>query len=99
MGALRKEFLIVYDIEDNKIRKKLFDRFKDFGMNPIQKSVFWGLLNKAERQCLEREIEILLNKKNTDKVLIIEIDIQKNINTFFIGHSENDFKVSSHGII
>ena len=38
--AIFYEVLVTYDIEDNKNRKKLFDKLKDMGLNSIQKSVF-----------------------------------------------------------
>jgi CRISPR-associated protein Cas2 len=46
------EILVSYDIENNKIRSKLFDKLKDFGLRPLQKSVFWGRIRKPEEKLL-----------------------------------------------
>ena len=52
--AFYQTYLVCYDIEDNKVRKKFFDELKDLGLVPIQKSVFWGQLCQAEFNSLKR---------------------------------------------
>ena len=47
-------YLVCYDVEDNKVRRKLADFLKDMGLQPLQKSVFWGALNQAEIRSLAR---------------------------------------------
>ena len=42
------KYLICYDIEDDKIRRKFFEKMKDFGLVSIQKSVFYGDLTVPE---------------------------------------------------
>lgn len=54
--AFYTNYLIAYDIEDNKSRRRLFKSLKDLGLKPIQKSVFWGELNRAEFSAAIREI-------------------------------------------
>jgi CRISPR-associated protein Cas2 len=47
-------YLVCYDIENNKKRAKLFKDLKSLGLYPIQKSVFFGQLNRAELNSLSR---------------------------------------------
>ena len=51
---LYSKYLICYDIENNKTRTKFFEKMKDFGLQPIQKSVFYGFLNQAEYNSVRR---------------------------------------------
>lgn len=53
------QYLVDYDIENTKNRTKLFEKLKDFGLKPVQKSLFYGELSNAEKL----SIKILL--KNT----------------------------------
>jgi CRISPR-associated protein Cas2 len=60
-------YLVCYDIEDNKKRRNFFRSLKDIGMVPLQKSVFWGELTQAEYQSMQRTAHDTLNPK-TDKI-------------------------------
>ena len=53
----KMDYLIAYDIEDNKNRSKVFEMLKDFGLRAVQKSVFFGELSNAEKI----EIKIFLS--------------------------------------
>lgn len=46
--SLRKEYIIAYDIEDNKIRTNLYNQLLAYGLKSVQKSVFWGCITNAE---------------------------------------------------
>ncbi len=50
--------LVVYDISDDRIRYRLAEILKDFGLERIQKSAFIGELNVQERKDL---LEVLRN--------------------------------------
>ena len=69
------KFLVCYDIEENKSRTKFFDRMKDIGLVPIQKSVFYGDLNNAEMISIKKIAFELLNPA-TDKCLIVKCNLQ-----------------------
>ena len=56
------DYLIAYDIEDNKNRSKVFEMLKDFGLRAVQKSVFFGELSNAEKI----EIKIFLSENSQD---------------------------------
>ena len=52
--AFYTRYLVCYDIEDNRKRKKFSDELKKLGLVRLQKSVFFGDLSRAEIQALER---------------------------------------------
>lgn len=74
--AFYTRYLVCYDIEDNKTRKKLADFLKDLGLQPLQKSVFWGELNRAELRSLERYTRSHLDK-SSDKCFWIATSLDE----------------------
>jgi len=79
--ALYHKYLVCYDIECNKARKKFFDELKGLGLMPLQKSVFWGQLNRAEYSALQRMAREKLNPEK-DKCFwlptsLTEADLKK----------------------
>ena len=56
------QYLIAYDIENTKNRTKLFEKLKDFGLKPVQKSLFYGELSNAEKL----SVKIFLKKYSLD---------------------------------
>ena len=54
---LRHEYLISYDIVDNKIRTYVFKELEKYGLKPAQKSVFWGYLTLAELNGIKRLLQ------------------------------------------
>lgn len=62
------KYLVCYDIEKNKTRTHFFNQLKDLGLEPLQKSVFYGELNSAEVKALEKEVKKSLDPQ-TDKCL------------------------------
>ena len=92
MEILNYEFLVSYDIEDTKQRTKLFNKLKDISLIPIQKSVFWGHLNKAEANSVKRLLKEYCS--SNDKAFIAKIELSKQIkNNSCIGHKLDDFPV------
>lgn len=87
---LYNEILVSYDITDTKQRTKLFNKLKDISLVAIQKSVFWGHLNKAEEDSVKRLLKVHCAK--TDKAFIARVQlsdqIQKNNS---IGYEKQDF--------
>lgn len=86
---LRKEYLISYDIEDNKIRTFIFQELNGYGLKSIQKSVFWGYLSLAELNAIKRSLDNKLQIE--DKVFITRTNFNSKTKSFFIGHKEIDF--------
>lgn len=79
------EYIVVYDIQKDKIRTKVFERLKDFGLIPVQKSAFLGLLNKAELRELKAYLKETLEEN--DKCLILCGQYTKQIKQFAIGYN------------
>ncbi len=55
--------LIIYDIPDDKARKKIADACLDYGLQRIQYSAFAGDLSRAHQRALFGEIRLRLGRK------------------------------------
>lgn len=66
---------VIYDITENKVRQKVSDRCKSYGLYRVQKSVFLGDLNTNERDSLGVECEELIDI-DRDSVYIFPMDEQ-----------------------
>lgn len=89
-SALRAEYLISYDIEDTKVRTKIFKELERNGMRPVQKSVFWGYLTMAELTGLRRFISHHASKR--DKALITRTNFNGRGTSYLIGHKKEEFQ-------
>lgn len=87
---LRQEYLVSYDISNNKLRTKIFNELSKLGLKPVQKSVFWGYLTTAETEAIKRFLKT--NFRSTDKVFITRTNFNGRGKSFFIGYSAKDFK-------
>ena len=87
---LRQEYLISYDVEDNKIRTRIFKELGKYGMKPVQKSVFWGYLTLAELESIKRYLKDSLEK--LDKTFITHTNFNGRGQSYFIGHQKEDFR-------
>ncbi|MDD6176703.1 MAG: CRISPR-associated endonuclease Cas2 [Succinivibrionaceae bacterium] len=70
------KYLICYDIEDDKIRRKFFEKMKDFGLVSIQKSVFYGDLTVPELTAMKNFAFELLDQ-GADKCLWIRCNLDE----------------------
>jgi CRISPR-associated protein Cas2 len=91
------EVIVTYDIEDNKNRKKLFEALKDMGLNPIQKSVFWGHLKMAEIKILPNLFDKHCAKG--DKAFFVRADLSDEILKNSFGHTHEEFEVKEYDIL
>lgn len=66
---------VIYDITENKIRQKVSERCKNYGLYRVQKSVFLGDLNSNERDSLAVECEELIDE-DRDSVYVFPMDEQ-----------------------
>jgi CRISPR-associated protein Cas2 len=66
---------VIYDITDNRIRQKVSDCCKNYGLYRVQKSVFLGDLNTNDRESLGLECEELIDTKK-DSVYVFPMDEQ-----------------------
>ena len=55
--------LLIYDIPDDRIRHKISERCKDYGLSRIQYSAFAGELDRNRREELMLRLKKTLGKK------------------------------------
>lgn len=60
---------IIYDIEDDRVRYRISEICKDFGLERIQYSAFMGLLSKNKREELFLKLSRLMADKR-GKIII-----------------------------
>lgn len=60
----------IYDISENKIRSKIANLCKDYGLERVQESAFLGDLTRNKAEMLALEIKKFINEKS-DKVFIV----------------------------
>lgn len=89
-ARLYNEVLVSYDIADTKQRTKLFNKLKDISLTSIQKSVFWGHLNKAEEASVKRLLKTYCAK--ADKAFIARVKLSEQIQqNSSVGYEKQDF--------
>ena len=73
----KMQTLIIYDIEEDKIRNKTAEFCKDYGLKRIQYSAFQGDMNRNRREELYLKLRKLLgeNKGNIQIFPICEKDL------------------------
>lgn len=73
---------ILYDIKKNKQRQKLFSLCRNFGLFPIQKSIFLGIIDDDREKIFIQKVEQLVeiddsiiilptNKKNVKESIML----------------------------
>lgn len=82
-------YLVSYDISDNKRRKRMIDSLFENGFRRIQKSVFLGELKLKEYRFLAENFSKLLDAE-TDKLFFISISESEYNNSFIIGECPPD---------
>lgn len=90
VSPLRQEYLVSYDVEDNRLRTRIFKELGRYGLKAVQKSVFWGYLTLAEVEAIKRYLKTSLEE--TDKVFITHTNFNGRGQSFFIGHDAADFR-------
>ena len=65
--------LIIYDIENDGIRSKISEVCKDYGLERIQFSAFWGKMSRNRREEIGLRIKNILPDGEKSKILIIPI--------------------------
>ena len=72
-----KPFLITYDIQDDKARKKIADRLLQAGLDRIQYSVFMGVMPPAQVQPLIDQLRQKLDALDgpQDSIVAIQLSV------------------------
>ena len=86
---LRQEYLVSYDVEDNKTRARVFTELGKHGLKAVQKSVFWGYLTLAELEAIKRYLHDSLGQ--ADKAFITHTNFNGRGRSYFVGHEKSDF--------
>ena len=87
---IRQEYLVAYDVADDKIRSRTYNELEKHGLRAVQKSVFWGYLTQAELQSIKRYFENIL--KVEDKAFVTHSNFNGRGKSYFVGHTREDFK-------
>lgn len=69
---------VIYDIVDDKIRKRISEACLDYGLMRIQYSAFMGNINATRRAALEKRLVQELGKKQgkIEVITVCEKDFQ-----------------------
>ncbi|MCS3924836.1 CRISPR-associated endonuclease Cas2 [Methanosalsum natronophilum] len=81
--------LIIYDITQNRIRTRISDKCKDYGLSRIQKSAFLGDLDERHIMFISKDISYIMDdngSSETDSTLIIPICASCNDKQISIGN-------------
>lgn len=95
---LYNEVIVCYDVEDNRTRGRIFERLKDIGLRPIQKSVFWGHVNSAEERAILRLFREELNR-DTDMAFLVRADLGATVERNGFGYASETFALASHATL
>jgi CRISPR-associated protein Cas2 len=68
---VRRDFIVTYDISDDRRLRLVFKAMQGFGEH-MQLSVFRCALSRMERQKMVEKLSLLINQRE-DQVLIIEL--------------------------
>ncbi len=88
---IRSEFIVCYDVHQNRARRKLMEGLKDLGMKHLQESVFWGHLNAAERRAVLGLFRKHLDPAN-DLAFLAPARMKENSEKHYFGHHLSDFE-------
>ncbi|MFP4615258.1 MAG: CRISPR-associated endonuclease Cas2 [Thiohalorhabdus sp.] len=83
------EVIVCYDVRANRSRQKLFEALKDLGLVPVQRSVMWGMLNRAEKGAVLRLFREHLDT-DTDRAFLLEGDLREAVGKYGFGHSQEE---------
>lgn len=71
-GSPEVSLVLIYDIEDDKVRTRASDICLDYGLERIQYSAFFGKLNRNRRQELSLKLRNEIGKKSA-RIRIIPV--------------------------
>ncbi|MDI9347684.1 MAG: CRISPR-associated endonuclease Cas2 [Methylacidiphilales bacterium] len=74
---VRTQYIIAYDVQDNKKREEIVSLLFDYGLFRIQKSVFWGYLSTAELNSISFQAKAVIGAHDEDYFLATRVMINK----------------------
>ena len=84
-------YLACYDIEHDRIRQRVAGRLLTLGLERIQYSVFVGTLSPTQHEQLLAWAQQQLQKKPSDKFLVLPLDQYSIQNAEHVGESPPDW--------
>lgn len=66
-------FIVCFDISSDKLRNKVGTACRDFGLDRIQNSVWFGFLNKSDKTEIYLRIKRIMTKQN-GRILICPVE-------------------------
>lgn len=82
---------LLYDIKNNKNRNKVFSICRNFGMFPIQKSVFLGIIDEDRKEIFLNNLKSNIDKQ--DSIIILQSTKNNVKNSILLG-KEIDFDLA-----
>lgn len=74
---------LLYDIKNNKNRNKVFSICRNFGMFPIQKSVFLGIIDEDRKSIFLDNLKNSIEKE--DSIIILQTTKNNVKNSILLG--------------
>lgn len=84
MSSLHQPWLVSYDISDNRARRRMSELLRDLGLAPVQKSVYFGYLTRAELRSLARDARQHLDA-GSDSLFWARVDLPALLETQCLG--------------
>jgi len=96
-------YLVCYDITDNKLRKKIADKLFYYGLSRVQLSVFIGYVNDIHFERMHNDITQKMDeeKNATDSIIFLRINYTNLQKMIIFGNAKADsdyIKNSGHTI-
>lgn len=84
---------VIYDIEEDKLRTRIFETCKDYGLAHVQYSTFFGELNHNRREEIFLKIRKLIGSKR-GKVVVVpvcdkDLRLIKSVDTTIVAADEH----------
>lgn len=90
-------YWVIYDISENKVRSRIANFCKDYGLERVQESAFLGNLTKNKAEMLALEIKRFVNEKQ-DKVFIVPAGKDEFVKKIILGQLDPQI-IDKPGII
>lgn len=74
---------LLYDIKNNKNRNKIFSICRNFGMFPMQKSVFLGIIDEDRKDIFLNKLKSNIEKE--DSIIILQTTKNNVKNSVLLG--------------
>jgi CRISPR-associated protein Cas2 len=89
-------YFVMYDIEDNKVRKKIADYLMEKGLYRVQKSIFLGETHRREFKNISEVLaEIQASYENSDSIFLVPL-AEDYLKSMHIIGKEVDFTLTLH---